>query len=924
MIKKCLAFIIAFLLISGSLPNQLFRLSSEEAADRSWGFFTIKAGAAGEDIYNYVSSGGITMITGTKVTLNGAITLPSMLGGFPVTQIGAYAFENCTGITSVSFPDSITNINDFAFYGCRALQSVTLSNQLKIIEACAFRDCVSLASFHMPDAVTGLGSSVFWGCSLLSDVTLSNHLSSIPINTFLSCSALLEILIPQSVIQIGRFAFSSTALKSVIIPSSVTFIEDHAFSFCRQLESAELPPDLMQISASLFEGCSKLRSINIPSGVTAILTSAFKNCSALTDVNLNNGLQTIGQEAFAWCQALQVIQIPSTVTLIGDSAFKYCFQLISATIPQTSVTIGTDGFCSGNLTLYCNPGDVVQYAQSHNIPYSSIYPVTITFNANGGTGGTTVTQNCGTKFPSLPVIVKTGYHIYQWQPEIPVVTPNVSTTYTVIWSINWCAITFDANGGTGGTTVHKFYGETLSAPAVARELYLFDGWAPPVPSTVPEQDTTYTAQWRPIYQYIVSNGKAVITGCDTAVSGTLTVPPALGGYPVSGIGERAFESCSDMTGISIPDSITFISDYAFKDCTALVDIDISKNLIVIGTGAFLNTAWLNAQPVGPVYIGNIYYTYKGLMLVNTKITVLASTVSIADSALSGRSGISKVTLPESLVYIGAKAFYGCTGLTTILIPENVQGIGKQAFTNCTALEYCCYPKSYGHEYADANSITHTLVAKITFSANGGTGGISAVIPCGTALTAPTVTKQNFVFSGWSPALPGTVPTVNSAVYTAQWSRVPVSLSPNENTSAVIDANHFIYGLAPGITRAVFESEYMSISGDGRLEYSHTESGLFGTGTQVRLIDNLTDELLGTYTLVIFGDINGDGNIDSSDAGAITDYENFIFLLEPADNAASLMSADLNGDGNIDTSDAGLIVDVENFLLTVDQTTGLVY
>ena len=154
--------------------------------------------------------------------------------------------------------------------------------------------------------------------------------------------------------------------------------------------------------------------------------------------------------------------------------------------------------------------------------------------------------------------------------------------------------------------------------------------------------------------------------------------------------------------------------------------------------------------------------------------------------------------------------------------------------------------------------------------------------------------------------------------------MPVSLSPNENTSVVIDANHFIYGLAPGITRAVFESEYMSISGDGRLEYSQTESGLFGTGTQVRLIDNLTDELLGTYTLVIFGDINGDGNIDSSDAGAITDYENFIFLLEPADNAAALKSVDLNGDGNIDTSDAGLIVDVENFLLTVDQTTGLVY
>ena len=163
---------------------------------------------------------------------------------------------------------------------------------------------------------------------------------------------------------------------------------------------------------------------------------------------------------------------------------------------------------------------------------------------------------------------------------------------------------------------------------------------------------------------------------------------------------------------------------------------------------------------------------------------------------------------------------------------------------------------------------------------------------------------------------------NCTLY-AVWSRVPVSLSASENTSAVIDANHFIYGIVPGITRAVFESEYMSVSGDGRLEYSQTESGSFGTGTQLRLIDNLTGELLETYTLVIFGDVNGDGNITGLDAGMLVNMENYIAAFDPIIDAAQIKAADVNGDGNINGMDTGILVDVENYTRTIDQTTGLV-
>ncbi len=958
--KKSIALLLAVFVVFGNLPLHYLSFTDKGLASKpDDGYYNIEANAADEDIYSYISSGGITMITGTKVTLTGAITLPSMLGGYPVAYIGGYAFEDCIGITSVSFPSTLTNIDDFAFYGCRALQSVTFSDNLRIIQSCAFRDCVSLVSFHMPDTVTFIGASIFWGCSMLSDVTLSSQLTTIPVNTFYSCQKLSEIVIPPGVTEIGSFAFCWTALVSVTIPSAVTYIEYNAFASCKKLESIVLPPGLTEISHGLFENCSRLRSITIPSNVTVISDYAFRECNAMTDLTMNTGLQTIGKSAFSNCESLQFVEIPSTVTLIGDDAFSSCYDLISITIPQTTVTIGAESIDTGyQRTIYCNPGDVVQYAVSNNIPYQYIVPVTITFDANGGTGSKTVTQNCGTRFPTLPVVAKNGYTCYGWLPAAPIITPNVNTTYTAQWRPNIYTITFDANGGTGGWTKQKSYGDALFAPAVTKELYLFDGWSPSVPATVPAENAIYTAQWRPIYTYTVSNGKAVISSCDTAVIGDLIIPPTLGGYPVVALGYRAFEGCTGLTdvtipatvtfieerafygctslsGITLPNSVTGVGNSAFQNCTNLEKIDIPDTLTDIGAVAFFNTAWFNAKPNGNVYIGTIYYVYKGFMQANAKITVSAGTTAIADCAFSGRSSIVKVSLPESLIYIGASAFYGCTGLQVIVIPESVQSIGKQAFDNCTALDYRCYPESYGHEYADENIIPHTLVVKITFDANGGTGTIPAAqtVLTNGAATLPSqgnITRNHYTFLGWAITAGDEVPlesfiagTSNCTLY-AVWSRVPVSLVANENEAAVIEVQTgYIYGLEPGVTKTVFENSYISISGDGRFEYTMPESGSFGTGTQVRLIDNVTGETLNTYTLVIYGDVNGDGSIDGIDAGRIVDYENYMVVWNSITDAAYIKAGDLNGDGQVDGIDAGITVDAENYIVTINQSIGLV-
>ena len=128
-----------------------------------------------------------------------------------------------------------------------------------------------------------------------------------------------------------------------------------------------------------------------------------------------------------------------------------------------------------------------------NVTYTAQWKVNqymVTFNANGGTGGKTVTQHYGTAL-SAPTVTRTGYTFTGWSPSVPSTVPAGNVTYTAQWKANQYAVTFNANGGTGGKTVTQNYGTALSAPTVTRTGYTFTGWSPSVPSTVPAGNVTY-------------------------------------------------------------------------------------------------------------------------------------------------------------------------------------------------------------------------------------------------------------------------------------------------------------------------------------------------------------------------------------------------------------------------------------------------
>jgi len=142
------------------------------------------------------------------------------------------------------------------------------------------------------------------------------------------------------------------------------------------------------------------------------------------------------------------------------------------------------------------------------------------------------------------------------------------------------------------------------------------------------------------------------------------------------------------------------------------------------------------------------------------------------------------------------------------------------------------------------------------------------------------------------------------------------LTPVTGSGCVVDyLGSMIYGLAPGLSSV---SGYATVAAGHTLAYA--PGGALGTGSLVKV--KLADTTVERYAVILFGDVNGDGNIDTSDAGLIVDYENFLVLWDQPADAVYRKAADLNGDGNADTADAGLIVDYENFLLDINQTTGL--
>ena len=210
----------------------------------------------GEDMFKYDT----TIVTGlsadgrkkieqqVKKGSEVKITIPATHNGVQVKYIGSKAFKDCTSLTNITIPNSVTSIGYQAFYGCTSLTNITI-----------------------PDSVTEISENLFRDCISLTNVTIPNSVKSIEENAFANCTSLTNITIPDSVTSIGGFAFSScTSLTNIIIPNSVNTILNGTFINCASLTNVTIGENVTLIRESAFRHCTSLTKIEIPKSVTEI------------------------------------------------------------------------------------------------------------------------------------------------------------------------------------------------------------------------------------------------------------------------------------------------------------------------------------------------------------------------------------------------------------------------------------------------------------------------------------------------------------------------------------------------------------------------------------------------------------------------------------------------------------------------------
>lgn len=206
---------------------------------------------------------------------------------YPVTMMGLGAFFNCTSLTSIVIPDSVTEIGGEAFYDCENLKSIVIPDSVTAIEESALCGCTSLTNIVIPDSVMVIGEGAFAGC---------------------------------------------TSLTSIVIPDSVTAIEEYAFCDCENLTNIVIPDSVMAIGEGAFAGCKDLTSIKVLGNNHKY--DSRGNCNAIIETATNrlitgcattvipDSVTEIGEDAFEWCDNLQHITISNAWLLIKAGVFQ--------------------------------------------------------------------------------------------------------------------------------------------------------------------------------------------------------------------------------------------------------------------------------------------------------------------------------------------------------------------------------------------------------------------------------------------------------------------------------------------------------------------------------------------------------------------------------------------------------------------------
>ena len=339
-------------------------------------------------IYYDFYGGVATVISGSNYS--GDVVIPETVTyngkAYSVDFIGKRAFWNCTGLTSIFIPESVTGIGYDAFKGCTGLSSISIPDNVTFIRDGVFQDCSNLTSIAIPKRVSTIEKYTFDGCCSLTSVTIPESVTSIGECAFRNCSSLSSVTIPESVTSIGGSAFSGcSSLISITIPKRVSTIEGYTFAYCSSLSSVTIPESVTSIGECAFSECQGLTKVNFAS-LESLLEISFTggstpfNCyingELLDSLVLPEGMTSIKGGILWYIKNLKSITIPQTVTNIDYRALSILSGGIVICYATTPPTLAYEGI-KGSFILYVPRMSIDTYKTSEYWKYysSNIYAI---------------------------------------------------------------------------------------------------------------------------------------------------------------------------------------------------------------------------------------------------------------------------------------------------------------------------------------------------------------------------------------------------------------------------------------------------------------------------------------------------------------------------------------------------------------------
>ena len=410
-------------------------------------------------------------------------------------------------LTSISIPNSVTNIGEYAFWECSSLTSINISNSVTHIGSGAFSDCSSLTSINIPNSVTDIGFGAFVGCSSLTSISIPNSVTGIDAYTFFGCSSLTSISIPDSVTNIGKYAFyGCSSLTSISIPDSVTFIGPYAFYGCSSLTSISIPNSVTDIWQYTFYGCSSLTSISIPNSVTFIGPYAFYGCVRLDTIYaLPADAPYLHQDVFTETPVNKKVIVPCNSnydSVWGTTGFEYIIaenfilSLVSNNIDYGNIAFVQEVNCRQTAIIKAipsvgyrftqwsdgnteNPRTITLSKDSSLTAFFEMAPdVTVIVNSNNNymgsvTGGGWYAANTELTLQAIP---NNGYHFVHWNDNV---TDNPRTVIAFSDTTFTAYFAADENAGIDGietlnALIYTSNGEIVVDGAERNTVWLYD------------------------------------------------------------------------------------------------------------------------------------------------------------------------------------------------------------------------------------------------------------------------------------------------------------------------------------------------------------------------------------------------------------------------------------------------------------------